>query len=63
MSIIQNGDDVLGTLLELALSAFRLLSHQGAPRLGNFLYLFAYVDARTCQNRRVPLVHLHLDDA
>lgn len=63
MSVIQNGDDVLGTLLQLTFSAFRLLSHQGAPWLGDFLYLFADVDAGAGQDRWVPFVHLHLDDA
>jgi len=63
MSVIQNGDDVLGTLLQLTFSAFCLLSHQGAPWLRDFLYLFADVNAGTGQDGWVPFVHLHLDDA
>jgi hypothetical protein len=63
MSVIQNGDDILGTLLQLTFGTFRLLSHQGAPWLRDFLYLLADVNAGTGQDRWVPFVHLHLNDA
>ena len=63
VSVIQNGDNVLGTFLQLTFGAFRLLSHQGAPWLGDFFYLFADVNAGAGEDRGVPFVHLDLDDA
>ena len=63
MSVIQNGDYILGTFLQLTFCAFRLLSHQGAPWLSDFFYLFADVDAGASEDRGVPFVHLDLNDA
>ena len=63
MSVIQNGNYILSTFLQLTFGAFGLLSHQGAPWLSDFFYLLADVNAGAGEDRGVPFVHLDLDDA